>query len=145
VETLLRDFETLCGASRLPEGFRGRALKVFADMQISPRWTQASQTPPSQAVNEQSRRVPGPSRRLGSRREEGRRPQGRQHAGLSRLSAVASPTAECRKPGLEPQLCSRLGKPFGYRRGHCYACARPVGLGRVSHADDLGGGRQPLW
>jgi hypothetical protein len=29
VETLLRDFETLCGACRLPEGFRVRALKVF--------------------------------------------------------------------------------------------------------------------
>jgi len=97
--------------------FEGRLWRFLADVRTSLRSAQALQTLSPRAVNEQSRGVPGPSRLrrgLGDRREEGRRPQGRRRADQSRLSAVASPTAEGRKPGLVPQLRSRLGKPFGH-------------------------------
>jgi hypothetical protein len=117
VEALPRDFEAPRGASRLPVVFRGASLEVFGRCaDISALDAGLADAFP-RAVNEQSRGVPGPSRLgrgLGDRREEGRRPQDRRRADQSRLSAVASPTAEGRKPGLEPQLRSRLGKPFGH-------------------------------
>ena len=96
--------------------FEGRLWRFLADVRTSLRWTQALQTlSPERSTSSRvgSRVLAGlaAASETGVKRAADRRTDDAPTRAVYRQSP---PTAESRKPGLEPQLRSRLGKPFGH-------------------------------